>query len=394
VVWTSSKTAPIPLTILAVLGVMAALYLLKPILIPIALAILIACLLAPATTLIRRALPVGATGAAVIFFVVLTVVGLYLASLTAESLVRAIDTLPDDIDRLALAASHRLNDMIRDRPYLAGILPEPGTIDELGETNRRLLLQALSYRLADLTVWVAEGVVVLFLVLFLLAENERLLPRLVRFFTTRKGDARAAERTLKVVTRQIRAYLVARTLLNIGFGLAVGIVLRLLGVNYALALGVFAGVTNYIPYIGNVAAGVVPVLVALGQTESIGQALIVAAAYLAIVTVEGYLVMPYVLGRSLDLNGTTVLIACLFWGFVWGLMGLILAVPITVSMKVVFQNVPGLNRWAELMSHDWHSPDHDEGTDEDRPVAAPAHSRSEDSAEAMAPATGRPSGPG
>ena len=63
------------------------------------------------------------------------------------------------------------------------------------------------------------------------------------------------------------------------------------------------------------------------------------------------------MGRSLDLNGTTVLIACLFWGFLWGLMGLILAMPITVSLKLVFQSVPELNRWAELMSVDWQSPD-------------------------------------
>ena len=63
------------------------------------------------------------------------------------------------------------------------------------------------------------------------------------------------------------------------------------------------------------------------------------------------------MGRSLDLNGTTVLIACLFWGYLWGLIGLILAMPITVSLKLVFQTVPELNRWAELMSLDWQSPE-------------------------------------
>ena len=62
------------------------------------------------------------------------------------------------------------------------------------------------------------------------------------------------------------------------------------------------------------------------------------------------------MGRSLDLNGTTVLIACLFWGFLWGLVGLVLAMPITVCMKLVFQTVPELNRWAELMSCDWQTP--------------------------------------
>ena len=57
--------------------------------------------------------------------------------------------------------------------------------------------------------------------------------------------------------------------------------------------------------------------------------------YLAVVGIEGYVVTPLVMGRSLDLNGTTVLLACLFWGYLWGLVGLVLAMPITVSLKVV-----------------------------------------------------------
>ena len=95
--------------------------------------------------------------------------------------------------------------------------------------------------------------------------------------------------------------------------------------------------------------------------------------YLAVVGVEGYVVTPMVMGRSLDLNGTTVLIACLFWGYLWGLVGLILAMPITVSMKLVFQTVPELNRWAELMSVDWQSPDLTEADSERTPDAIPAH---------------------
>jgi hypothetical protein len=74
------------------------------------------------------------------------------------------------------------------------------------------------------------------------------------------------------------------------------------------------------------------------------------------------------MGRSLDLNGTTVLIACLFWGFLWGLVGLILAMPIAVTMKLVFETVPELNRWAELMSLDWKTP----GAEEPALILAPA----------------------
>ena len=120
----------------------------------------------------------------------------------------------------------------------------------------------------------------------------------------------------------------------------------------------FAGVTNFVPYVGQVLGGGLPTLMTLGQTGGVGDALIVAAAYLAVVGLEGYVVTPYVMGRSLDLNGTTVLITCLFWGFLWGLVGLVLAMPITVCFKLVCQTVPELHRWAELMSRDWQTPAH------------------------------------
>ena len=344
------------LVVLAVLALVAALYLLKPILVPICLALLLASLLSPLTSLLRKLLPLGPTGAAVVLFLLAVVLGLYLASFTAESLVQAANTLPTDIERLAGRVSGRVNDMIRDQPYLHSILPAPGTIDRLGDANRNLLIDQLSYGLVDLTTWVVQGFVVLVLVLFLLAESEMLTPKVIRFFAPSPGDAATAARTLAALTHQIRAYLIARTLINLGMGLVFAVALTVMRVKFALALGLFAALTNFVPYVGQVVGGALPTLLTLGQYESVGDALIVASIYVAILGVEGYVVTPYVMGRSLDLNGTTVLIACLFWGFLWGLVGLVLAMPITVTLKLVFQTVPELNRWAELMSCQWQTP--------------------------------------
>lgn len=350
-----SKTANTALVVLAVLAVIAALYLLKAILVPVALAVVLACVLSPLTAFFRRVLPISSTSAAVLLFVLTAILGLYLASITAESLVQAANTLPSDIERLAGRISRRVGDLIRERPYFAGILPDPKTIDQLGFNNAVLIADLRRY-LFDLTGWVAQGLIILILVLFLLAEKETLTPRLVRFFANSAGDARWAESTLRNLTRQVRAYLLARTLINLGLGLVIGLALWGLGVKFPVALGLFAAVMNFIPYLGQLIGGALPTLIALGQTGSLGDALLVAAVYLAVVTVEGYVVTPFVLGRSLDLNGTTVLLACLFWGFLWGLMGLLLAMPITVCMKLVFQQSPGLHRWAELMSRDWQTP--------------------------------------
>lgn len=352
----SAKYVSTSLVVLAVLGVVAAIYLLEAILVPIALALLLACVLSPLTSLLRKVLPLGPTGAAVVLFSLAVMLGLYGASLTAESLVQAGHTLPSDIERLAGRVSARITDAVRDQPYLRVILPDPRTIDQLGDANRTLLIDKLSYGLMDLTTWVVQGFVVLVLVLFLLAESEMLTPKVIRFFAPTPGDAQTAARTLADLTRQIRAYLVARTVVNLGVGVVFASALTIMKVKFAVALGMFAALTNFVPYVGQLVGGALPTLITLGQYESLGDALIVASIYLAVIGIEGYAVTPLVMGRSLDLNGTTVLIACLFWGFLWGLVGLVLAMPITVSLKLVFQTIPELNRWAELMSCQWQSP--------------------------------------
>src|SRR5262249_51235563 len=142
-----------------------------------------------------------------------------------------------------------------------------------------------------------------------------------------------------------------------GLGIVLALGLWAMDVHFAFILGIVAAFTNFVPYIGQLIGGALPVLIVLGQNGSARDAPILAGMDPALLGVEEYVITPLVMGRSLDLNGTTILIACLFWGYLWGLVGLILAMPITVSLKVVFQAVPELNRWAELMSLDWQSPD-------------------------------------
>lgn len=352
-----------PLVVLALLGTVAALYFLQAILVPIALALLLACIFSPVVTWLRRLLPLSAIGASLLLFILLAVGGLYLASLVAESMVQAANSLPGELVRLSDRLGG-LEEKLQEQPMLKRLLPEPGTIGRLLYESRLDLIgrfrDGLIDRLTELTVIVARGFIILVLVLFLLAESDMLTPKVIRALAAGPGDAKAAERTFRALTREIRSYLLARTVINLGMGLAVALILWLLGVPYPLGLGGFAAVTNYVPYVGQVAGGAVPVLVAMFRAQSFGGAmgdgLIVASAYLAVVTVAEYVVVPYVLGRSLDLNGTTVLIACLFWGFLWGLVGLVLAIPLTVSAKLVCQHFPSLHRWAELMSLDWQPP--------------------------------------
>lgn len=242
------------LVVLAVLAVIAALSLLKTILIPVAVALVLTCILSPLARFVRRHLRYGPLGFLAVFLL-LVLGGLYLASLTAESLVRATYTLPSEIERIAGQVSGRITELVRDKPYLRAFLPEPGTIDRLGDTNRALLIDQLSYGLTDFTTWVIQGFIVLVLTIFLLIESEMLTVKVVRFFAKTPSEVRSADEVLAQITQKIRAYLVARTLLNAGLGVVLALGLWALDVHFAFILGIVAAVTNFVPYIGQMAGG-------------------------------------------------------------------------------------------------------------------------------------------
>src|SRR5437764_11922822 len=168
-------------------------------------------MLSPLAQFFRRHLPYGPLGALVLFLL-LVLGGLYLASLTAEGLVRATYTLPSDIERIAGQVSGRITDLVKEQPYLRAVLPEPGTIDRLGDTNRALLIDKLSYGLTDFTTWVVQGFIILVLVIFLLIESEMLTVKVIRFFAKTPTDALAAGLALGEITYKIRAYLDSGTL--------------------------------------------------------------------------------------------------------------------------------------------------------------------------------------
>jgi predicted PurR-regulated permease PerM len=106
----------------------------------------------------------------------------------------------------------------------------------------------------------------------------------------------------------------------------------------------------YIPYLGPIAAGVPPVIDAFVSCGSPWVAVFILCFYTVFVGIEGYVIVPVVMGRSMEMNATTVMLACLFWELVWGSPGLFLAMPLMAAVKAVCSHVPDWKPWANLMS--------------------------------------------
>ena len=197
-------------------------------------------------------------------------------------------------------------------------------------------------------VW--QSILIMFILLFLLLEGRMLSRRVVEIFGPGAAVQGKAVEALKDMANQVRAYLVWRTIINFGLGAFLGLLYHLLGLKLAWTWALLSALLWYIPYLGPIAAGVPPVLDAFVSCDSPWVAVFIICFYTVFVSLEGWVIVPVVMGRSMEMNATTVMMACLFWELVWGSAGLFLAMPLMAAVKAVCSHVPDWKPWANLMS--------------------------------------------
>jgi predicted PurR-regulated permease PerM len=205
--------------------------------------------------------------------------------------------------------------------------------------------------------WLWQWVLVMFILLFLLMEGPMLSRRVVEIFgPSEEAQAKAVE-TLSEMAGAIRTFLVWRTLVNFGLAVVVGLVYQwVFHLRQPWTWALLTAVVCYVPYLGPIFAGIPPVIDAFVSSPSPWYALGLIAFYIAIVTLEGYVIVPVVMGRRVELNATTVMLACMFWELVWGLPGLFLAMPLMAAVKAICAHVPGWRPWANLMGTEKSAP--------------------------------------
>jgi predicted PurR-regulated permease PerM len=144
--------------------------------------------------------------------------------------------------------------------------------------------------------------------------------------------------TFKSMTEQIQRYVITKTGMNLGAGLTIAIILAILGLDFPIIWGVFVFLFNFIPTIGSAAALIAPVLMALIQSESVGYTLLIAGVVAGLQTMFFNLIEPTILGKRLNLNPLVILLSLLIWGYIWGIVGMLLSVPLTAIIKIVISN--------------------------------------------------------
>lgn len=235
--------------------------------------------------------------------------------------------------------------------------PEEPRDSQIFQTTRAFLNPSSeSFRSLALHVGAASAafiwqcVLIIFILLFLLLEGRMLSRRVVEIFGTSPVIQGQAVGALKDMAVQVRAYLVWRTIINFGMAAVLGVIYQFAELQLAWTWTLLTAILWYIPYLGPIVAGVPPTLDAFITCESPWVAIGLLIFYIVFVVIEGYLVVPVVMGRSMEMNATTVMLACLFWERVWGPVGLFLAMPLMAAVKAVCAHVPQWRPWANLMS--------------------------------------------
>lgn len=208
------------------------------------------------------------------------------------------------------------------------------------------------------------GFLVLLFITFILLEAVGFKEKLVRAL----GQDNTVLVRFAKVNREVQHYLVIKTGVSALTGVSVGILVWLFGLDFPLFWGFLAFAFNFVPNIGSVLAGVPACLLALVQLGS-PRALGIALGYVVINVVLGNLAEPNLLGRRLRLSPLAVLLSLVFWGWVWGPVGMLLAVPLTMVIKIMLENTEGLRWLAALLD-----PVRRRGSPESQPAAAAASS--------------------
>ena len=316
------------------LGVFAVLYVASAIILPVVLAFVLNLLLQPAVRLLGRLHLPRAVGA---LFTVLLVIGALVGLVAALSVPAAnwAERLPQGIPRLEAHLEvikgpiHALQKVIQQAEQVADAPPSQGSVVSV----RRDL--GITGALFAGTRSVLDGLFTTVLVLyFLLVAGSIFLRRVVEILPTFSNKRQAVDISQQI-QEDISAYLVTITAMNAAVGVTTAAAMYLCGLGDPLLWGTIAFLLNYIPILGPFFGVCIFVLVGMLSFESLWWALLPPALYLGIHLVEGETLTPMLLARRFTLNPVLIILSLVFWFWMWGVPGAILAVPMLAILKII-----------------------------------------------------------
>jgi predicted PurR-regulated permease PerM len=338
----------VALTGLFILAIFYTIYFLRAVLLPVVLAWLLSYLLRPIVRTLSRIKIPPMLGAALILLTLLSIVTLG-ASALATPATGWLAKAPAGLQQL----QHKLMPM---KQSIAQVAKAGGEIEKLAtpdsasktavEVQHHPITEALYVRTPE---FISSMVLLVILLFFLLAYDGVFIGKLIKLLPN-FSDKKRAVSIAQDIESQVSRYLFTVTIINCCLGIAVGTTVGLLGLPNPVMWGAMVATLNFVPYLGALTGIICMTIGAILSFDSLGYALIFPAVYLLFCTLEGNFITPWVMGRSLTLNPVLILLSLVFWGWMWGIAGVILAVPILAAFKIFCAHIKPMEPLAEFLS--------------------------------------------
>ena len=333
------------------LAVLYTLYFARDFLLPVAMAALLALVLSPAVGALGRLRIPAPLGALVVVGLLLLAIGtaIYRLGGPASEWVQKAPEVMSDVEFKLRNVKASVGQVAKTADKIEKAVTPPEALSSAPKVVAAAK-PSLAGRLASgTTAFLASAVATVTLLYFLLASGDLFLQKLVRVMPTLKDKKRAVE-VARTIQSRLATYLFTITLINAGVGTVVAIALWMLDMPNPMLWGILAGLLNFIPFLGPATALVVISSVALLTFDTLGEAMRVSVAYLVIHAIEGQVLSPFLAGRRLTLNPVVIFIGMLFWAWLWGIVGALIAVPILMALKIVSDNVEPMSWLGELLA--------------------------------------------
>jgi predicted PurR-regulated permease PerM len=365
--WIDNTWIARSIVLIAILLSAASLYLAREIFVPVAFAVLLTVSLRPIVRMLERARLPTAAGATIVTLALLavtTVLGwglswpvqdwvdsapkrLEAAQARLDKLRQPVQRATEVVTKFENAAQGNGGGGGTDNAS-AGATTKPAakSSDTAGEGPKAPPLLARTF---GTTTSFLSGVVEVVLLLYLLLASGDLFARKLMKLIPRWRDKSNAVEAIGEVEAAVLRYLLVTLLINVGQGIAVGLVMWWLGVPGPLMWALLTVVLEFIPYLGATVMVAMLAVVGFAAFDSLGRAIAPPLAYLVITTLQNNVVSPYAYGNRLKLNPVAVLVGVLVWWFLWGIAGAFLAVPIIATIKIIADRTEGMRAVGEFL---------------------------------------------
>jgi predicted PurR-regulated permease PerM len=206
----------------------------------------------------------------------------------------------------------------------------------------------VSGTMGNFTSFIGNLLLVLLLLIFMLGEKVPMIPRIAN--TLSKERAEELQNIVTAIETRIQHYLFIKTLMSVVTAVLAALILLVGRVDFIIFSALLIFFLNFIPTFGSLLGTIFPVLIAFLRYGFCLRLVLVSVSLMVMQFVMGNVLEPQVMGRKLDLSPIVILLSLLFWGWVWGLVGMFLAVPITSALKIIFESIPTLKPVAAAMS--------------------------------------------